>query len=407
MTLDTIYEDLSAAIAADRFPASVVPQAQGLCETLTSPARITLFGMPGAGKTGVLNLLAGGRAVPDHMALGTVRVAYGEQEKTEVTLASGETLAMDGLPDPDALSGMQPALTQVFLPMPALTQINLMEVSFGTDPTGQARAIKWAAKQTDMAIWCTTGFTQAEDALWQTTPDRMRDHGFLLLTQTDRLDAERNERLAQLHQAAGSEFAYVLGVSVHEANAAAAQGSIDKEMMRASGGMKLISTILKEIENGRQNMIDQAQVLLRMHPEVTQFPTSGAATADPVETPAPAPEPEVQPEPVVEATPDTVVVAFKAAVARLSKLGAELSETEEPDTDTVLDASISALGWLGAHLEDSDLPDTPAVSQAVAMTQDAEDLVQLMRIEGTQTARTDAILALLQLKRGFQTTLAA
>ncbi len=410
MAMDATYENLSAALAAGRFPDSVVPQAQTLCDTLTAPARITLLGMPGTGKTGVLNLLAGARVVPDPLELGTIRVEYGAGEETEITMASGESAKMDGLPNPASLEGIQPVLTRITAPLPALGKISLLEVGLGNDPTGQARAIKWAAKQTDIAIWCTTGFSDAEDALWQTTPDRMRDHGIMLYTKIDQLGDARIATMNDLHHVAGAEFAYALGVSVQEANAASANGSVDKEMMRSSGGMKLISTILKEIETGRQNLVDQADVLLRMHPEtvVTAKPQPAPVVkADP--EPQPAPKADAAPVRVEEdsSTPEAVVIAFDAAVQRLSGVGTDLSATQDPDTDSVLDASMAVLNWLGEHLEDSDLPDIPVVSHAQAMTQDAEDLVQLMRMEGTQTGRDDAIIALLQLKRGFQTALAA
>ena len=41
------------------------------------------------------------------------------------------------------------------------------------------------------------------------------------------------------------------------------------------------------------------------------------------------------------------------------------------------------------------------------MAQDAEDLVQLLRIEGGEEGALDAVTTMLQLKRGFQAELAA
>lgn len=407
MSTDAAYKNLTAAIAADRFPTSVIAQAQVLRDALISPARITLLGLPGVGKTGVLNLLAGARVVPDLTPLGTIRVEHGPHDRTEITLADGSTAALDGLPDPARLNGNQPMLTRIQTPLPALTKINLMELNLGDDPVGQSRAINWAAKQTDIAIWCTNIFSEAEEALWLTTPDRMRDHGILLQTKMDQMSGNRAEAVAALHDIAGSEFAYALGVSVFEANAAAAHGGIDKQMMRASGGMKLISTILSEIETGRQNMVDQADVLLRMHPEKTPAKVPEKTIAPVQVAVEPAPEASPQRDAADKKMPDTVVIAFDQAVQRLSQVGHELGGQDAPDTDTILDASIAALDWLCDHLDQADLPDTPAVARAQAMTQDADDLVQLMRIEGTQTGRTDAILALLQLKRELQTTLAA
>ena len=420
ITIDT----LSAALAAGRFPTSVASRAQDLLDRLNAPARITLFGMPQVGKTGVLNLLAGGAVAPDNFELGTVRVEYGPNNKTHFTFADGKTLAMDAAPDPVVLAKSSPMLTHIHAPLPALQKITLLEISLKGDANAQARAIKWADKQTDIAIWCINEFSPQEMALWQTTPDRLRDHGILLHTRADLLGERRSSAVSRLWDAAGDEFAYALDVSVREANNAAAQGTVDKAMMRASGGMKLISTILKEIETARQNMIDQADVLLRMHPEVDvkalasqdvaqeikqTAPKEVAVETTQAPKSAPAPEPEAAPEPKASqpAPSDTVVVTFQAAADRLAKVGLELQENDAPDTDAILDASAHALEWLGQHLEEADLPDEPRVKIALSMAQDAEDLVQLLRIEGSDSGTTGAILALLQLKRGFQAALAA
>lgn len=399
MSAEAAYDNLSAALAADRFPNSVVAQAKNLCAQLIAPARVTLLGAPGVGKTGVLNLLAGTRVVPDQLALGTIRLERGDTETTEITLANGEVKRMDGLPNSARLFEQQPVLTRITAPLPSLGKISLLEVALGKDPTGRARAMQWAAKQTDIAIWCTTGFSKAEEALWLTTPDRMRDHGIFLHTKLDLLGSQRAATLNTLHEVAGAEFAYALGVSVDEASAAASNGAIDKDMMRASGGMKLISTLLREIEAGRQNLVDQADVLLRMHPAIAP-PAPTQAPLKAARKPAAAPV-------AVEAAPETVVVAFDAAVKRLSDVGTTLKADQDPDTDTVLDTGLETLSWLSEHLEDADLPELAVVSHVRAMTQDAEDLVQLMRMEGTQTGRTDAVLALLQIKRGLQMALAA
>ena len=119
---------MSAALAAGRFPTSVASRAQDLLDRLNAPARITLFGMPQVGKTGVLNLLAGGAVAPDNFELGTVRVEYGPNNKTHFTFADGKTLAMDAAPDPVVLAKSSPMLTHIHAPLPALQKLSLIHI---------------------------------------------------------------------------------------------------------------------------------------------------------------------------------------------------------------------------------------------------------------------------------------
>ena len=175
-------------------------------------------------------------------------------------------------------------------------------------------------------------------------------------------------------------------------------------------------------------MIDKADVLLKMHPEVAAPAPApapkpeppapvAAAPVDDVEAPEPEPKtaiPEIaavevveQPAPIAEEEDASVVVAFETAAKRLASVGSDLAEVTAPEPRQVLKHSAEALDWLGLYLEEADLPDTPAVVQARAMTQDAVDLVQLLRMEKADGAGTEAVLAVLQLKRGFQAALAA
>ena len=395
-----ILDNLSAALAEGRFPDAVSEQAEKLCKKLAAPTRITLFGMPLMGKTGVLNLLAGSIVVPEGVDLGTIQVEHGPTDKTIVTLQDGQTLEMPGLPDPEKLGQLVPALTRIQSPLPALAKISLMELGQSTQTNGQARAISWAAKQTDIGIWCTESFLDLELSQWLTTPERLRDHSLLLLTRADLLGKAREQALSVLRDKAGNDFALTLGVSVLEVQAAVATGSVDKDKMRASGGMKLISTLLRMIENGRQHMLDEAEVLMRTHLDIKrakpQLPEQPAQAA-----------PGIQDLPDPDARSEQVVTAFRSAADRLAEVGSSLSGVTDPEPRTVLDASAEALSWLGTHFEEADLPDIPVVLRARAMTQDAEDLVQLMQIEKADEDCTDAILALSQLKRGFQAAIAA
>lgn len=412
---------LAAALAARHLPTDVRDRAERLHAQLDTPTRISLLGLPRIGKTGVLNLLAGAPVVPEGCDLGTVQVVHGPTEQTTLTLPDGDTATLDGLPSADKVAGLYPVLTRIEAPLPALTRISLLELGQTPDHEGQRRAVKWAIKQTDVMIWCTETFGPVENGLWQLMPDRLRDHSILLRTRTDEVGRRHEDICTALRDHVGNDFAYVLAVSTLRAREAGAAGSVDKDKMRASGGTKLISTLLHEIEAGRQYVVDQADILLRQHP--APEPTASSPDPEPINEPVvqdvveqthapeqPAPEPAADDTTQdTQAEPDNIVAfdAFRTIIDRLQDVGRTLAADETVGPRAILDASAETLNWLGEHLEDADLPDTSVVERLRDMTQDADDLVQLMRIEHDDNVDTDAVLILLQLKRGFQAALAA
>lgn len=406
---------LAEAITAGALPGAVQDRALELQADLEAPTRLSLLGLPRVGKTAVLNLLAGAQVVPEGCDLGTVQLVHGPVERTVLTLPDRENVTLDRLPTPAALAGLYPALTRIEAPLPALGRISLMKLGQAYDHEGQRRAIRWAVKQSDIMIWCTEAFSSVEQALWQTVPDHMHDHSVLLRTRMDMTRGERDGIVSALRGQAGDAFRHVLGVSAHEARAARTAETVDKDRMRAAGGTKLISTLLRQIERGRQHLIDEADVLLLKYGSAEPKPArarpkSAEAAATRKETPPERPT-EAATEPADTAAsntaPDTSRQVFHAAIEHLGKVGRTLEANTDAAPRVVLDRSAATLDWMRDHLDSADLGTTGLAAHLRQMTQDAEDLVQLMRIEQTAETDTDAVLLLLQLKRGFQAALAA
>ena len=388
---------LDGLIAAGHMPAAAQDRALDLQAQLAAPTRVTLLGWPRVGKSTVFNLLAGAPVVLEGCDLGTVQLVHGPVERTTLTLADRETVTLDGLPSADTAAEFAPALTRIEAPLPALARISLMELAQPTEPNGQRRAIAWAIKQTDVMIWCTETFTQVEGDQWAHVPEHVQDHSILLRTKSDLLRHQTASVVEGLSARVGDQFRHVLAVSAHEALAARASAEVDKERMRAAGGTKLISTLLKEIEAGRQYAVDQADILLAQYPA----PVSQPKTAI---DPAPA---TAQPSSAAEPVQSDNAVVFDAAIDHLQAVGQALAANVDAAPREVLSQSADALDWLRTHLEAEEGADTDAYSHLQNMTQDAEDLVQLMRMEQSQDTATDAVLLLLQLKRELQAARAA
>ena len=258
------------AIETGAFPARVMASAEALLTRLQTTTRVTLLGHPGTGKSAIVNLLAGENLIPDGIRLCSVQLIWGAREKVTVTLRDGSTLTSDGAPNWTHLAEQSPVFIKLEAPLAALKKISLLEVVTSGKSEEQARACKWAAKQTDIALWCTNSFDEDEQSQWHVMPDRIKDHAVLLRANAETLGDHRAQAIDALRSRAADGFAHVIAVSTLEADAArAAAGGVDKMRLRASGAVTLISTILRQIENGRQSAIDHAEMLLHIYRDFT------------------------------------------------------------------------------------------------------------------------------------------
>jgi hypothetical protein len=290
---------LAAALHANRFPDVAQNTATQLLTRLETPTRVSVLGMPGSGKTGIFNLLAGAYVLPEGMP-ATVHLAHSDVEAAALTLRDGSSLNMDGPLDMAKIAELAPVFIQMEKTLPALRKITLLEVMVTGSRASQLRTIEWAMEQTDIAIWCTETFGEEEQSLWEHATDRVKDHAILMRAKADQVAADRAEIVTELERVAAGEFAFCMSVSARDAELARAGGNLDKAKFKASGATTLISTILRQIERARQYAVDQADVLLRKHGvDATEI----AADVAPKRPARKAKRPTPRPMPAVEAAP--------------------------------------------------------------------------------------------------------
>lgn len=291
--------------------------AERLIERLERPARIALLGLPGAGKSAVLNLLSGSVVVPENLRLPTVIVQHGQDERMLCTLADGQTQIVPGR-DLSQVLTLNPALVTLELDLPALKVISLLEVSAGPMEAEQRRAAVWASKRADILIWCTTSYLPKEQQVWEGMPDTVKDNGFLFLTKVDLLgtrDAAQG-MLERVEMRAGEEFRQVMSLSAKQARAALqAPGGLDHEMFRDSGAAAIISTIKTRVQMARRADTDMAELLLARHVEAGGIVARRFAEPGTSAQPDPDPEWRAPPEPpaTVKAVPAAEAVTTEAA----------------------------------------------------------------------------------------------
>lgn len=304
--------------------------AERLIERLERPARIALLGLPGAGKSSVLNLLAGTVVVPDTLRLPTIIVQHGPAARMLCTLADGRVEEVSGS-DLEQVLTLNPALVTVEMDLPSLKVISLLEVSAGPMETEQRRAAVWASKRADILIWCTTSYLPKEQLVWESLPDSVKDNGFLFLTKTDLLGGSEAARgmLERVEQRAGEEFRQVLSISAKLARTAMPPGGpIDRDMFRDSGAAAVITTIKTRVQMAQRADTDMAELLLARHAEASGIVASGIVARQSSET-----EPD------------------------LARATAPAQEWTPPQTPA--SAAVESLSWPETAPEQETLPDAP------------------------------------------------
>ncbi|AAV94365.1 hypothetical protein KQ247_14060 [Ruegeria pomeroyi] len=448
-------EAVRRALADGHIPAHLQAAAGALLQKLDQPVGVTLFGLPGSGKSSVVNLLLGREVIPAGISFPTLKISGGPDAASSGVLADGSPFRLSGF-DPVALASKAAVYIEARLPLPALNQISVTEI-VAPDAAALERAVPWAADRTGISLWCTQEFGAAEQAAWSRASEQMKDSAFLLVTKADDLAAQGRLQpvLAALQDGAAEQFNQLLPLATLEAQAARhPDGAVDRDRLRRSGGQALISVIMHEVKLQRQAALDQADSLLRKYrpatpkadpaPAVSVLPEAEAVheqAAMPAVAAAPAPN-DVQARPAMPATippeqPEAVTAAdtpvppptavpgaaadpalgpeirqaYDQALDYLSGQAQSLSQTLQTKTARdhapLIRQTLQSVQWLSEHLDECGNGSDGALAQMRGAVSEAEDLLHLIQVEEDETSLFDATSILLQLKRDMQAQLAA
>ncbi len=345
----TVAQRLGHLLDRGLLPAGGAAEAaERLIERLERPARIALLGLPGAGKSAILNLLAGTIVVPETLRLPTIIVQHGIEARMLCTLADGRTEVVPGS-DLSQVMALNPAMVTLEMDLGALKVISLLEVSAGPMEAEQRRAATWASKRADIVIWCTTSYLPKEQVVWESMPDAVKDNGFLFLTKVDLLGSREaaSGMLERVELRAGEEFRQVLSISAKQARAALTSSGMDRDLFRDSGAASVISTIKTRVQMARRADTDMAELLLARHveassivarrfadpaPEEISVAQSWSPPPDDVAPPVRMPKPSAD-KPVVQLAPEPEAEPVIEPEVILPIATAELAEPEEPEIE--------------------------------------------------------------------------
>jgi energy-coupling factor transporter ATP-binding protein EcfA2 len=396
-TPESVAPRLAAALRAPSLPGRAALAGQQLLQRLTSPIRVALLGHPGSGKSQLLNLIAGERLIPAGTRLPPVEVRFGRERRMTLVGADGQ----EAEARPEDLGTIRhdaAALVRIEAPLPILSTLTLVEVGTAGTAEEERAGVQWAASRSDMVIWCSQAFTPAERWLWSAMPDRLKDHGFLVLTKADELIRAGTlaDRIAELDDIVAEEFHSLVPVATLQGLAAlCGDKGTDRDALAASGAEALIAALLAHVEQGRRADLDAALLFL------SRF---GGGTGEPA--------------PAQDARPDPAPVSEPGAVAPAA---AEADETVSRALDILRGAAGPLLARMdeAGHAEDI-LEGCAQAAQAVADTIDpaalpalhdealeVAEMLVLLGLERSETAAADAVTLLLQLRRDLSLAEAA
>ncbi len=309
----TPLDDLKYALSSGGLGEAAQAAGEKLLGRLTSPVKVVILGFPQTGKSTIFNMLAGQVVLPEGMTFPTTQLVWGEVDRTVYTLRDASQKVFDRV-ELGAAAHMKPALIRLEMPIEQLKKISLLEVVASSDETDQQRAMRWASKRADIALWCSAGFSNKEEELWRMMPDALLGHSFLVLNKADLLDAtgDIDDRMNAVKDVASHYFHSIIPLAGRQALASMQGDGEDSEtLFRSSGGQELISAILRDVRAGRRADMDNIEVFLhrygltRVEPDEDLEPVEqGPVSSEPAESAYEAPPepvesaPEISPEPV-------------------------------------------------------------------------------------------------------------
>ncbi len=412
---------LKAALNAPNIPAREAESCSRLVERLTRPVRVGVFGLSTGGDAWLLGELLGEDVLPKGDDWPTLEVVHGPELVTHATYEDGETSSFQG-PATAAVLADDPVFLRIEAPLETLRRMRFLYLATNDAPADQLAALDWAEPRTDIAIWATEFFEQAEIAVWAQAPDRMKNHALLVST-----NARQSE--AELTQRAGYDFDGVYVVP---------KGSEDGSLL-----LRLLTRLEEDIAEARTADLDAAHVFLhrlghlvpedldaapaatekapvkqpaygfaedasaKFEPTPASLPTAKAPTAEP-SAPAIVPFPKASPE-MQEMLSEPILYLKRRARALLEMIEWKAAEEAAEDDDWAKEVlSHCCETTEGLQMRSIDWPEDEACALTLRRTLDeACDVAILLQVEGGTDQAQDAAMMLLQLRGDFERGLAA
>ncbi|MCG6883996.1 MAG: hypothetical protein LJE62_09610 [Silicimonas sp.] len=230
---------------------------------LEQPLRLTVFGTDTRHALALINLMIGQPVVSPGLTRARIQFLHGETAHARVQHRDGSQERIEGSDFRRLFEG-NPSRVRIYVDLPVLKKLSLL-VATEEDPKALCEDVDKTLPSADISLWAGGELTQPVEEAWQQVPDRLRDHSYLVLSPGMKMDTWKS--IAQ-------EFVEIIRVDPASAlSAKCAEGGVDKEAFRESGGTHIVKTIKKEIDVLVQSALDAGEVLcLRYADQLPEVP---------------------------------------------------------------------------------------------------------------------------------------
>ncbi len=398
---------LEKTLASGKLASKAMLQGKRLLDRLQSPVKVVILGLPGTGKTQLLNLLAGKRLVPDGITLPSIELVWAEITRTLVTMGDQSVSIFDGV-NIEQLGVAGSTFGQIEINLPNLECVSLLDVVVRGTLRDQEAAIDWAVQRADILIWCSQEFTTQEQKLWSRVPEFLKDHSFFALTKADELSSQGvlPARISNIQDIVSDEFHSLVPVATLQGIDAQEQvGGIDHSALGASGGAALMATIFRQVETGVRASADSALLFLsRFGIEPPDEPIIAANNKPAPLVQEPKAAGNAQEGQNDEGNPIPVALEY------LKERSLNLTDFLPARYPENLSGILKYCTETADKLVEMVTPNSAQESALQSIQDDmmeAADLILLMQMESGEGPAADAVTLLLQLQRELEVKIAA
>lgn len=219
---------------------------------LSQPLRLTVFGTDTRHAVSLINLMIGQPVVSPSIHRARIQFLHGDVAHARLQFRDGTQKRIEGS-EFRKLFDDNPTRVRIYVDLPVLKKLSIL-VAAEENPVSLCADVDKTLPPADIAMWAGAKLSAPMIEAWETIPDRLRDHSYLVLS--PKMDFANWKEIAQ-------EFVEVMRVDpIAAQEAKEAAGGVDKVAFKESGGLQLVKTVKKEIELLLQAASDAAEVLL-------------------------------------------------------------------------------------------------------------------------------------------------
>ncbi len=239
---------------------------------LEHPLRVTVFGTDPSHAVSLVNLMLGKAIVPPTITRARIQFLHSEIDYARMQFRDGSQQRTEGS-DFARLFDDAPSKVRICTDLPVLKKLSIL-IAAEANPKSLCSDVEKTLPAADITLWAGAALHPPMDEVWQSVPDRLRDHSYLVLS--PEMESETWTELAD-------EFAGVIRVDpIRAQDAKSGSGGVDKAAFKDSGGLDVVKTIKHEIDVLIQSAMDASEVLLLRYADQLDA-NEDAPSGEPVE----------------------------------------------------------------------------------------------------------------------------